>query len=327
MDQPNILENILSFLDGKNLFIVRQVSNFWKDECEYLLKKLDFIECKWYQTHLVFLNAIDNDESINTRNIPNGWYQYTHFFVSCGVLMDVYEILGNHNVHKYEIVFKDYMKTTFSFVLFEKHQRLRFCIKDSFDMKSIKMFVGSAYNYSDYEYDISFFPKFIIKCASPRNYFYQFITNANQFISPCVKINKEKNDRCQCENDSEFGIEIKESTTPNIFDLIFTSLDRLWMRIDRVGENQYVILRGNTYPQTFLLEFTNERTKLLKIKDFYFNCGFQYVFCPLRKQLIQFKFEKSHHKLKRVVRFYEPSQSENTKTKTRKIKPKFGFRG
>lgn len=326
MDQPNVLENIFKFLDGKDLFNVRQVCIFWRDVCEYVLKKSDYFECKWYQTHLVFLDSITNDKSLNLNKNKNGLSGHTQFLLSCGVLMKINEIIdigkNNQRFYTYELRFYDYLKSEFGYFLFEnQNTEMHFVVTESFDMKSIKLFIGRCYNYSDYEYDIEFLPNFRIHKLNGeklKDKYQQYVTRPHQFVSPDVSISTDKNDFCKCQNDPNFSIKIAPSEFTNIFNIEFLNTFPIWMRIQKIGPNQYTIARSLTLPVAFYFEFDATHSKLVKIKDYYFGCKSQYVYCPFRKQVIQFKFKKGYINLIGVAQFSELSSKKPQKVKSPK---------
>lgn len=325
MDQPNIVENIFVFLDGRDLFFVRQVCIFWKDVCEYLLKTLRYIECEWYRTHLIFLDTIANNSLIKTHNSVTGWPTQRLFLPTLGVIVEIFDTIFQQNEclnYIYEVVFTDYLGTQFGMTLL-KNPSVIVCDISEYNLISCKIFVFFDQNLRAHEIEISFVPKFRFSKTehSTTELFNNCLTN-DQFCLPTTTNLNHHNNYAICEDDIKTKVEITETNKKNVFKVNFqknNNVDNVWKKVERLGVHQYAIVRDPVETEVFFLEIYNEKSRLLKIKNHLFHQGIKIVYCSVRNKLLQCSFEGSSHKLFKFCEFYEPPAKKHRNAESRKF--------
>lgn len=320
MEQPEILEHILSFLDGKDLFSIRCVNKFWKNVCQYLLKTLKFIECQWYQTHLLFSHIINTDTTVITNNIPKFDTFYSHdaicFLESMGVLCHIAGgYLGRKtSEYNYVIYFTDFLGTTFGLPLLSVSFELQFFLTKSFDQKGFKLFAGQSYKYELYEFDITIFPKVelitIVPTLSNLSNVSSNLLKENENVNRFTKSDpqlitqtaiRKDNSIINCENESKYSVQLIHQKY-DIYELEFyKKLNLKWLKINQIDINKFIILRSCLYPKFFYLELDQKKHKLRTIEGNFCHYLKNFVYCPQRDEIIVINIlSKSFHLIKKV---------------------------
>lgn len=295
MDQPNILENIFGFLDGKDLFNVRQICVFWKDVCEYLLLNLNFLECEWYRTHLGFLNTIQENKLISTQGIERGKSQNTTFVTDLGITVEVYQKRLSDNInYSVDLVFSDYLNVVFGITLIKDCDPFEVFQEVSLDFKGINFFASN--DKFKYEFSISFQPTFKI-CQ-----LYHTHKKTHFDLKKCIRTstNLSTNQTIVCENDEQEIRLLNYFDCPNFYHLKFPK-NEFWFKTTQLANDKFIITTNpfNIY-EFYYLEINQYKTRLVKLSNIVEH-DTNFGFCHQRNKIISFRFVNFVRNIKDII--------------------------